>query len=241
MTTLDQLRQVVQDLQDRVVTLERERLEDAKLRLLMQNEIDGLKHNLAKQREDSKSYVSVDSLQKTLKTTYANATKNGTTSENTRINHTQLVNKAVDESRERNKREGNVVIFGLPESTKRDELEKQNDEQNQIGTLFAAIKADTRNIVKYFRLKASTRGGPAPIVVTVGSVVNRNILLKLAYSNRASIQNVYINPDLTQTERIYAKELRQQCKDKNTQLPTDAQTYFGTRNNKIKEIQKTTQ
>ena len=67
----------------------------------------------------------------------------------------------------------------------------------------------------------------------------RNAILKKAKELRDSkeYENVFINPDQTQAERFKAKQLRDECKEKNKEN-RENESYYGIRNDKVVRLRK---
>ena len=92
----------------------------------------------------------------------------------------------------------------------------------------------------FLRLKTRNdqQNKPSPIVVELKSNEQRNKLV--IASNKAKIPNIFINQDLTESERHESKKNRDECKRLNSALNSGESFYYGIRNNKIFKLDKLT-
>lgn len=124
---------------------------------------------------------------------------------------TTLVNAVAADVRQRQKRESNVVIFGIPSP------KSENDDKEFTQELFRKLCSSDKKIVKIhrFKAKASSLREP-PVVVELNSKVDRDEILKNAKSLKnetsSKFAKVYINPDLTYVQRMEAKRVREEKK-----------------------------
>ncbi len=119
-----------------------------------------------------------------------------------------VVNAAINEQTEREKRKKNLIVFGLPESSKVDIEEKKNEDKSKIEKLFHDLGA-LANPVHQRRFK-SNNGKPGPILVVLNEMSERNSILAKAKElrNKLDYVDVYISPDLTEAERLQDFKLR---------------------------------
>jgi hypothetical protein len=87
-----------------------------------------------------------------------------------------IINTVTNENMEINKREKNVIIFGLEESNKTDIAEKKKDDLVSVGNLMNQVLMDEEDIVRVFRLKS--KKGISPLVVEISNKENRNEFIK---------------------------------------------------------------
>lgn len=133
-----------------------------------------------------------------------------------------LLNRQDDETRERRERESNVVIFGLPLAQGDNPEDRAEHDRQTVNTIFKDIlniSVKPKNI-KRFRGKEGNYSGP--IKVPLKSVTERNVVLKAAklLKNNQTFSNVFIRTDETPAQQKRSKELRDECKLKNNDLPS---------------------
>ncbi len=147
-----------------------------------------------------------------------------------------IINTVTNENMEINKREKNVIIFGLEESNKTDVAVKKKDDLVSVGNLMEQVLMEEGDIVRLFRLKS--KKGISALVVEISNQENRNEFIKR--SNR-KFNKVYVNPDLTESQRNLDKQLREKCKELNKPLNLNENwdnvtSYYGIRNNQVIKI-----
>ena len=74
-----------------------------------------------------------------------------------------IINTVTKENKDRERRDKNVIIFGIKESTKTDVTEKKADDLVEIQKLTNDVYIDKDNIVRLFRIKS--KSGVSPIIV----------------------------------------------------------------------------
>ena len=143
-----------------------------------------------------------------------------------------------NETKERDKRENNLVIFGLKESALSDKSQAIAEDKQNIELIMQKlnVKVNIKNVIK---LK-SNNGYKAPYVVILNDKSERNSVLKKAKELKKdkTYENVFINPDLTESERYKSKLLREECKKRNNDNIEKDDYYFGIRNDKVIRIKK---
>lgn len=150
-----------------------------------------------------------------------------------------IINTMTIEANDRSKRENNVVIFGLPVSSKALVEEKIKEDENMIRTLFNDLSLDKDKICKIHRLKQGINASrPPPVVIHLSTLQDRNNVLKAAKNLKSMNRSVFINPDLTIAERHLANQLRTEAKKRNSERKPDdiKKFYFGIRDNQVKKI-----
>jgi hypothetical protein len=157
--------------------------------------------------------------------------------------HFDVLNVISNDTKDRNKRESNVVIMGISNSTKTNSTEIKLDDEQKAKNILNEIRVDGIVIKSVFRMK--TKKENEPMVISFMNVTERNRVLKAASCLKEQNKNqpdktkcIYINPDLTAAERELEKQLRIECIKKNKQLPLDSDHYFWIRNASIKKIMK---
>jgi hypothetical protein len=151
-----------------------------------------------------------------------------------------VTNAAISELNEREKRKKNVIIYGVPESSKEVLTEKRaEDEQIIKGVLDSIGKSEIKPVYSR-RLRSKDASKPGPILVELSDASLRNPVL-LAARNLRSNENyktVYISPDLTEAERQLDYKLRQERNKLNSNLSADSPFRYGIRGNQIQRFKK---
>ncbi len=124
-----------------------------------------------------------------------------------------IINTVTKENKEREIKDKNVMIFGVKESLKIDLADKKKDDLDAIEKLACHVSLSNDNIVKLFRIKS--KKGIAPIIIEMKNDEVRKEFIKR--SNR-KFTNIYIYPDLTESQRNLDKQLRDKCKNMNAPL-----------------------
>ena len=151
-----------------------------------------------------------------------------------------MLNCVVLENKERDKREKNIVIFGIQASSKTEPNEIQTEDTDTITALLERVNISKDKIVRCFRLKSKDTSKPQPIIVEMINNKSRNEAVRLS---RRQFENIYVNPDLTESQRNLDKQLREECRKKNEPLKlkdtwATAAHYFAIRNNVVVKIVK---
>ena len=121
------------------------------------------------------------------------------------------VTAVMEEINERKKREKNMLIFGIPESTADDPTERQTYDLNQVNELFTDcdITLDPANIENCKRLGKYNAEKTRPILTALQSVDVKVTLFKNMYKAKKmpKYEKVGVSNDLTKTERQEEKKL----------------------------------
>ena len=148
-----------------------------------------------------------------------------------------IINSLTSETKEREKRENNIVIFGVAASTNADPKTQKAENTKAIKKVIDRLHVNV-SIENVIKLKSKI-GKDAPFIVILKDRNERNAILKKAKELRDSkeYENVFINPDQTQAERFKAKQLRDECKEKNKEN-RENESYYGIRNDKVVRLRK---
>jgi hypothetical protein len=151
----------------------------------------------------------------------------------------EIINIIANETKDRGKRENNLVIFGLKESIEVDKSKAIEEDKKSIDLIMQKLDVNVK-IKDVIKLKSNKNGFKAPYVVILNDKSERNLVLKKAKELKKDqiYENVYINPDLTEIERYKSKLLREECKKQNNVNDDKENYYFGIRNDKVVRIQK---
>lgn len=131
----------------------------------------------------------------------------------------KVISVMADESQERAKKENNIVIFGLVESTRLEITEKEEDDLVSLKSNFSEMKIQEPHYDAVFRMKSKDTTKPKPMVVVLKDKAERNKILFAAKKLKASsnFKDVFLAPDLTESQRIRFKELVQERNKLNEQ------------------------
>ena len=132
----------------------------------------------------------------------------------------KVINVMADEGKERSKKEKNIIVFGLKESTKGTISEKKSDDMEEINRIRQVLALQNENIEGNFRLNAKDTSKPKPLVIVLKDKETRNKFLQAAKKLKASDEHrdVFLGPDLTEAQRLQYKELVKIRDKKNERL-----------------------
>jgi len=152
-----------------------------------------------------------------------------------------VINAIAIENDDIKKRECNVIISGLTNSTG-DNIEK--DDETKIENLFAAISFEKTKMKRSKRFtNEKNNGKPNLVLVELNNKEDRFSIMKAAKSlkDNETYKDVFINFDLTPAQRVMQMELNKKRKELNDKDKTKEATvdyYWGIRSNKIVKINK---
>ena len=151
-----------------------------------------------------------------------------------------LINVTVKEAYDRNKKENNLIIFGLKDSKKREGKDRKSEDETELTNMFKSLKAGNVKVEKTYRIKAKDTNKPKPLVVVLGNREDRNKLL-LSAKNLKKVndyKSVYICPDLTEAQRTNFKRLLAERNELNNENKENPLFYFAIREDKIVKLPK---
>lgn len=121
----------------------------------------------------------------------------------------KVINVMADESKERSKKEKNVIVFGLKESAKESIREKKDDDLEEINKILQVLSLQNEKVEGNFRLNAKDTTKPKPLVLVLKDRETRNRFLQAAKKLKGSHEHeaVFLGPDLTEAQRLQYKEL----------------------------------
>lgn len=160
------------------------------------------------------------------------------TKRNTKKSNEQLkvLNVVAEEGRVREKKENNIVIFGLKESEKENVTEKKNDDDELVKKVLETINVQPSHVAM-FRLKAKETTKPKPLIMILKDKSERNKILAAARRLKGTeYDRIFFSPDLTESQRLTFKELvaeRKAMNDKRTQDQINLKVYYAIRDNKV--------
>jgi hypothetical protein len=114
-----------------------------------------------------------------------------------------------DESKERYKKEKNVIIFGLKESAKESITDKKSEDAQEINKILQVLSLENEKVEGGFRLNARDTSKPKPLVLVLKDRETRNKFLQAArkLKNSEDHKTVFLGPDLTEAQRLQYREL----------------------------------
>jgi len=147
-----------------------------------------------------------------------------------------LLLAASNETKEQKIKENNVIVFGIDESTKTTADEKKSDDKENLEKILTAMNFNKEKVKNIYRLRSIKK--PAPLIVSFENTNIRNEALKLGKNLSKSIykNKVYVNPDLTESQRSNFKRLLDEKKKKNLENTDKTKFYYGIRNDRVVKL-----
>ena len=150
----------------------------------------------------------------------------------------EIINTIASEQLDRAKRKNRVLVFGLTCPDNLNEEEKIKFDKEKIIEIFKEIKVDEKAIqhTNRFKISEKNNGRTPPIQIILKQDINRNSILaaakKLNFTN--GFKGIYINPDLTESERLLDKQLRSKRNELNIEeLKNNKPFRWGVRGDKV--------
>jgi hypothetical protein len=193
---------------------------------VLKDRIDNLE-DLVKRLDESNTVKSkeIEELQKTINSNqFSKSTADlwSNLPKQASIEITKAITKVKDTTK---KKEKNIVITGLPNPDAQEEEGKISKDKKAVKTLFEKIK-EPEDIVdssayKIIRYKSKTGEKPGIIIVEFNSIETKEKIQKAAkkLSKETDYKGVYINRDLSKDEMLIEKQLRDERRKKNDELP----------------------
>jgi hypothetical protein len=163
---------------------------------------------------------------------------------------TNVLNAVGNEQKARNDKQRSVMVFGLPASKASSAEEKQKEDENKVSNLFNSLNLGknfyAQQVERVYRFKSHDDSSKiAPIQVTVKldgachPLYTATDIAKAAkcLKDNSEFRSVYINPDLTQSQQIYLKNLIKERTRKNSSLDlTTSEFRYGIRGDQVVKI-----
>ena len=92
----------------------------------------------------------------------------------------KFLNTISDEAVERNKKEKNIIIFGMKESYMNSITEKKEHDKEELRNIFELLDQQDKAIEGKFRLNSKDKNKPKPFVVVLNNKEDRNKVLYAA-------------------------------------------------------------
>jgi hypothetical protein len=127
----------------------------------------------------------------------------------------QILNEIAKDQKDRKASEKKAILFGLTESLKETDDEKKIEDDQALNQVLSELNFDKNKIKKFFRLKNKSNNSaqnskPRPIIIEFNETSERDNLV--IASNKKKITDIFINKDLSESERHLFKKQRDQCK-----------------------------
>ena len=154
-----------------------------------------------------------------------------------------VVNAAINEQREREKRRKNVVVYGVKElavsdteNTEKTLEQKEKHDKETVQNILAKIEVKIKPV--FVKRMNGKEGRPGPILVGLPEVSDRNptLLASKKLKEMPEFENVYISPDLTEAERHEDYLLRKKRNDMNDARPPGSSFRYAIRANNIVKL-----
>ena len=167
-----------------------------------------------------------------------------TSNDRGKIDLNEMKNDVATELAERQKRELNVVIFGLPESDRSTTELRRDEEQNQLAKSIRNVVGCDIELKKLTRLgKKNEDGTPRPLRVTLRNLNDKIKLLSKAKcfhdSDDEVSKNLTFKPDQTPNEReIWKKLIMERNQEREACHDEEEKEKWQIRNNKVVRVDK---
>jgi hypothetical protein len=153
----------------------------------------------------------------------------------------------IDLSKDVSKRDKNIIVFGIQNSTDSDAGNRKKFDENILKNLFSEIKINPDKIRRIHRFKNTNENNTkmetsTPLLVELPDSSDKFAILKAAkqLKDSESFKKVSIHPDQNELERKFTKSLILKRNKLNEELNLKGQLNnpfrFGIRNNEVKKI-----
>lgn len=151
-----------------------------------------------------------------------------------------VMNAVAVEQEQKRLRKGNIVVVGVPESTKKLEKERDEEDTKVVRNLFSQIGMSDIETTYIKRFKTRNKDKPAPILLDLKWEDDRNKVLKASFKLRENVKtkDIYFNPYLTEAEKLLDYELRKERNSLNSKLDANSPFRFGIRSSQIVKIKR---
>lgn len=163
-----------------------------------------------------------------------------------------LIAKCSKELKVKEKKEKNVILTGLPKATIKEDKIDEKEEEKLLTEILIILETDMNKVKSFSRVKnkqTNMNEQSNPMVVEFVDIFAKNAAMKNSSKLKTSQHKVFINHDLTEAERVIAKQLRDERNRLNSKLEKIDQTtglkygtenekkfHYGIRNNSIRKI-----
>lgn len=153
-----------------------------------------------------------------------------------------VLNAVANEEQSRNSKKKNILISGIPDSKNDSKEDRISDDSTEVAKLLVSL--DLGNLkpkfIRRIQSKNPSNKGPSPVLVEFPEEENVITILAASYNKRKDkqMENIFINRDLTEAQRLQEFELRKQKRELNGKLKEDSEFYYGIRRNQLTKITK---
>lgn len=157
---------------------------------------------------------------------YANMAKTGMNKDAVVQVERRLTLRVVQEQKQQEERKSNVVLFGMPVSTKPTVQEKQQDDESKVNMLFRTMKQTAPKNITRNQPKVGVTT-PPPIIIRLDNESARKSVLVAARTlqTQQGLSTYFFSPDLTVAEREQNRELRQRRNELNNRNELSRRRY----------------
>lgn len=135
-----------------------------------------------------------------------------------------IINKVMIDMKKKESTQRNIIITGLGEGDENSAIEKE-EEERKVKDLLGKLKIDPGKVKRRARLRK--RGvqripeKPSPLLIELADkeLVETALANSKALRGAGEFARVYVNRDLTESERSFEAELRRKRKAENDKLP----------------------
>ena len=134
--------------------------------------------------------------------------------QNSEVVNRQQFEDTCREIQERQRRSKYIVVTGIPEHTSGDVEERRANDTKAIARLAETLEIDKFTPGEVSRIGHINSSKPRLLRFKCQDLETRSLLLKKSRNlrNSSSFRNIYINPDLTKTQRLLNADLRAELK-----------------------------
>lgn len=141
-----------------------------------------------------------------------------------------VVNSVMVEQRERESKNRNLIIHGIELSRSEKGDDRKKEDESRIEEIFDALKVKKSTIksITRFKNKSNDVSKIPPILVELQSAGDRSEVLSVArglHKIDRKYEKVYLNADLTEAERVFEKQLREEKNNLNIVEERDKTGY----------------
>ena len=163
-----------------------------------------------------------------------------------------LLVKVTREIKTKERKENNIILTGLPQAQINTESKAidENKEKEVLAQIFAHLEIDLKTVKRHWRLKTKENNMNDivnPMIVEFTDFESKNKATKNSYKLKTYKDKVYINNDLTESERSIEKKLRDERNRRNNELSIEenglrysedekGKFHYGIRNGIVKKI-----
>jgi len=142
-----------------------------------------------------------------------------------------LINAISIDNNQKLVKEKNLLVFGL-------DKHETKDDKALIEDLFKVMNTDSSKIKKIFRFKSQENKKPIVRIEFFNKADKFSILKNAKKLNESKYKGVFINQDLTESQRALFKIRKQQRDNYNSKLTNDEPYYYAIRNFEVLRIYK---